>query len=96
MAADLHPLHTYPSLPLPTITTAATAAITTAVGTAIPAKPPAMESHDAVSDESDLPMKCCCGRDECVFLKHNCTLLDSVEREVHTAARMGQVSLLSR
>ncbi|KAH7026087.1 uncharacterized protein B0I36DRAFT_153664 [Microdochium trichocladiopsis] len=41
------------------------------------------------------PMKCCCGLEECVFLKHNYSVLDSVERDVHTAARMGQ-ALLAR
>ncbi|KAI0007448.1 hypothetical protein F4779DRAFT_629165 [Xylariaceae sp. FL0662B] len=40
-------------------------------------------------------MKCCCGSVECVFLRHNCTVLDSVEKDVHTAARMGQ-ALLAR
>lgn len=37
-------------------------------------------------------MRCCCGREDCVYLRHNCTLLKSVERDVHTAAKMGQVS----
>lgn len=38
-------------------------------------------------------LRCCCGRDQCAFLKHNCTILDSVEKDVHEAARMGQVRL---
>lgn len=37
------------------------------------------------------PMRCCCGIDECNFLKHNYSVLDSVEKDVHVAARMGQV-----
>lgn len=37
------------------------------------------------------PLRCCCGRDECVFLHHNQSVLDSVERDVHTAAKLGQV-----
>lgn len=37
-------------------------------------------------------LQCCCGKDDCVFLLHNCSVLESVERDVHTAARMGQVS----
>ncbi|KAI1416082.1 hypothetical protein F5Y13DRAFT_154530 [Hypoxylon sp. FL1857] len=41
------------------------------------------------------PMKCCCGSVECVFLRHNCSVLASVEKDVHTAARMGQ-ALLAR
>ncbi|KAI2624831.1 hypothetical protein GGR54DRAFT_629339 [Hypoxylon sp. NC1633] len=40
-------------------------------------------------------MKCCCGSTECVFLRHNCSVLVSVEKDVHTAARMGQ-ALLAR
>ncbi|KAL2756065.1 hypothetical protein ACRALDRAFT_2062685, partial [Sodiomyces alcalophilus JCM 7366] len=40
-------------------------------------------------------LRCCCGRDECVFLHHNQSILDSVERDVHTAAKLGQ-ALLAR
>ncbi|KAL2015530.1 hypothetical protein VTK56DRAFT_5327 [Thermocarpiscus australiensis] len=40
-------------------------------------------------------LRCCCGREECVFLRHNCSVLLSVERDVHTAAKMGQ-TLLAR
>lgn len=80
--ADLQPPYT-PSVPTPatTIITSATTEAST------------MESHGTTAGETSLPMKCCCGRLDCVFLKHNCAVLDSVEREVHTAARMGQVSL---
>lgn len=38
-------------------------------------------------------IQCCCGRPDCVFLKHNCSVLESVEKDVHTAAKMGQVLL---
>ncbi|KAI1085217.1 hypothetical protein F5B20DRAFT_521391 [Whalleya microplaca] len=53
-------------------------------------------THTLVStpDES-APMKCCCGSVECVFLRHNYSVLDNVEKDVHTAARMGQ-ALLAR
>jgi hypothetical protein len=37
------------------------------------------------------PLKCCCGSIECVLLRHNCSVLDGVEKDVYTAARMGQV-----
>ncbi|KAK4096344.1 hypothetical protein N658DRAFT_511289 [Parathielavia hyrcaniae] len=47
----------------------------------------------ATSQPDDL--RCCCGNEDCVFLKHNCSVLSSVERDVHTAARMGQ-TLLAR
>ena len=35
--------------------------------------------------------KCCCGRTDCAFLKNNCSALDELEREVRTAAQLGQV-----
>lgn len=38
-------------------------------------------------------IRCCCGQDDCAFLKHNYSILDTVEKDVHVAARMGQVSL---
>ncbi|KAI0472927.1 hypothetical protein GGR56DRAFT_590267 [Xylariaceae sp. FL0804] len=41
------------------------------------------------------PMRCCCGSPACVYLTHNSRLLDNVEKDVHTAARMGQ-ALLAR
>ena len=34
---------------------------------------------------------CCCGRPDCVLLKRNCSALESVEKDVHTAAQLGQV-----
>lgn len=36
-------------------------------------------------------LQCCCGDTDCVYLKHNCSVLDSVEKDVHTAAKLGQV-----
>jgi len=36
-------------------------------------------------------LRCCCGRTDCAFLKHNCTALDDLEKEVRTAAQLGQV-----
>ncbi|CAN8106578.1 unnamed protein product [Discula destructiva] len=40
-------------------------------------------------------LQCCCGNTDCLLLKHNCSVLDSVEKDVHTAARLGQ-ALLAR
>ncbi|KAH6667048.1 hypothetical protein F5X68DRAFT_53995 [Plectosphaerella plurivora] len=40
-------------------------------------------------------LRCCCGRDDCAFLKYSNTVLDSVEKDVHTAAKLGQ-ALLAR
>ncbi|KAI0853126.1 hypothetical protein F5Y00DRAFT_225503 [Daldinia vernicosa] len=40
------------------------------------------------------PLKCCCGSVECIFLRHNYSVLASVEKDVHNAARMGQALLV--
>ncbi|KND94960.1 hypothetical protein TOPH_00011 [Tolypocladium ophioglossoides CBS 100239] len=40
-------------------------------------------------------LHCCCGRVDCILLKRNCSLLETVERDVHTAAQLGQ-ALLAR
>lgn len=54
---------------------------------------------DGADDDSAeaTSLQCCCGRPDCVFLKHSSSVLDGVEKDVHNAARMGQVcrSLLS-
>ncbi|KAK7917315.1 hypothetical protein PG985_010923 [Apiospora marii] len=39
------------------------------------------------------PMRCCCGDLQCVVLRHNSTVLDSVEKDVHLAASVGQALL---
>jgi len=36
-------------------------------------------------------MKCCCGRPDCAYLEHNNTALGGLERDLETAARLGQV-----
>lgn len=43
--------------------------------------------------EGGAPLKCCCGSAECIFLTHNYSVLDSVEKDVVAAARMGKVRL---
>ena len=40
--------------------------------------------------ESSIP-QCCCGRTDCPFLAHTGTLLEGLERDVQTAAQLGQV-----
>jgi hypothetical protein len=37
---------------------------------------------------------CCCGNASCVFLRHNQTALEGLERDVCTAAKLGKVSLI--
>lgn len=36
-------------------------------------------------------IECCCGRPDCAYLQHNTTALESLEKDVDTAARLGQV-----
>lgn len=39
----------------------------------------------------DLRMKCCCGQPDCAYLEHNNAALGGLERDLETAARLGQV-----
>lgn len=48
-------------------------------------------AHHATTTPSSEMVKCCCGRTDCAFLKHNCSALDDLEKEVRTAAQLGQV-----
>ncbi|KAH7121879.1 hypothetical protein B0J13DRAFT_589593 [Dactylonectria estremocensis] len=55
-----------------------------------------MEIPDvACSDHNPSQMQCCCGRVDCALLKRNSFVLESVEKDVHTAAQLGQ-ALLAR
>ncbi|KAL1852772.1 hypothetical protein Daus18300_012104 [Diaporthe australafricana] len=49
----------------------------------------------AVAASQPETLQCCCGDSDCVYLKRNCSVLDSVEKDVHTAAKLGQ-ALLAR
>ncbi|KAF1988430.1 hypothetical protein K402DRAFT_391661 [Aulographum hederae CBS 113979] len=44
--------------------------------------------------EVSLPKECCCGRADCPFLAHSCSILEALERDVQTAARLGQQLLV--
>ena len=48
-------------------------------------------SHHPTTTTASEVVKCCCGRTDCAFLKHNCSALDDLEKEVRTAAQLGQV-----
>lgn len=78
--------------------------LSAAIGTLDPPNPPsgpatvhrpsgAMGGAAAATATASKPddLQCCCGRQECAFLRHNCSVLLSVERDVHVAAKMGQV-----
>jgi hypothetical protein len=36
-------------------------------------------------------LRCCCGRTDCAYLKHNSSALDDLEKEVRKAGQLGQV-----
>jgi hypothetical protein len=51
-----------------------------------------MERPDFGPEPHISEMTCCCGRIDCALLKKNCSILETVEKDVHTAAQLGQVS----
>ncbi|KAM0279208.1 hypothetical protein ACHAQH_004753 [Verticillium albo-atrum] len=53
--------------------------------------PPSPNAHQ----DPAASLRCCCGHDDCAYLKHSCDVLDTVEQDVHTAAKLGQ-ALLAR
>ena len=48
-------------------------------------------THHPTTTAASEVVKCCCGRTDCAFLKYNCSALDDLEKEVWTAAQLGQV-----
>ena len=45
-------------------------------------------------DLSSIPVQrsiCCCGNEACAYLRHNQDALEGLEKDVRTAARLGQV-----
>ncbi|KAL6235734.1 hypothetical protein BDW75DRAFT_230115 [Aspergillus navahoensis] len=48
-------------------------------------------THSSATSRADL--HCCCGREECVFLQHNHDALEGLEKDLETAARLGQALL---
>lgn len=36
-------------------------------------------------------LRCCCGRFDCALLEHNVVALEGLEKDLETAARLGQV-----
>ena len=52
-------------------------------------------NHDWQTD-MDSSLKCCCGRNDCAYLEHNQVALESLERDLEKAAKLGQVRLCSR
>lgn len=41
-------------------------------------------------------LQCCCGRRDCAYLRHNNVALGDLEKDLETAARLGQVCFRSQ
>lgn len=50
---------------------------------------PSHSVNRATAEDSTL--QCCCGRLDCAYLKHNNVALGDLEKDLETAARLGQV-----
>ncbi|OQD72651.1 hypothetical protein PENDEC_c020G04972 [Penicillium decumbens] len=53
------------------------------------------ELFPSIPTHSSTPasLRCCCGRQDCVLLKHNNVALEGLEKDLATAARLGQALL---
>jgi len=51
-------------------------------------------TNDDRASIGDMKLQCCCGRPECAYLENNNTLLGGIERDLETAALLGQVRAL--
>jgi hypothetical protein len=49
-------------------------------------------THSSSTSREDL--HCCCGRKECAYLQNNHVALEGLEKDLETAARLGQVRSL--
>ncbi|KAG5978558.1 hypothetical protein E4U55_006065 [Claviceps digitariae] len=56
---------------------------------------PVLSPRDRRRENASPSLSCCCGSDECVLLRRNYSILQSVEKDAHTAAQLGQ-ALLAR
>lgn len=54
-------------------------------------KIPVAEASNGNTETRMGAMQCCCGRPECAYLEHNNAALGGLERDLATAARLGQV-----
>ena len=48
---------------------------------------PSIPTHSRVPAS----LRCCCGREDCALLEHNNVALEGLEKDLETAARLGQV-----
>ena len=94
-----HSLSTPPSSLLQTLTTS----VTTLVGSTGHVNIPSVlqdygmtnepqSNKTERSDDAQTALTCCCGRPSCAYWEHNNAALSGLERDLETAARLGQVS----
>lgn len=50
-----------------------------------------MPDHDSIPASNGAHLQCCCGRIDCAYLRHNNVALEGLEKDVQTAAQLGQV-----
>lgn len=55
----------------------------------LPSKPAPLQLQ--FPSQSSGNLNCCCGRGECAYLEHNIMALGSLEKDLRTAAQVGQV-----
>lgn len=48
---------------------------------------PSIPTHSRTA----VSLRCCCGREDCALLEHNHVALEGLEKDLETAARLGQV-----
>ena len=51
-------------------------------------------NHSCGDSGEEGPLQCCCGRRDCAYLRHNNVALGDLEKDLETAARLGQVCFL--
>lgn len=61
--------------------------------------PSAFETLDSLRPQSPHGMshsteqsRCCCGRQQCPYLRHNDSAMEGLEKDLRSAAQIGQVS----
>lgn len=58
-----------------------------------PNSSPSQSKHARHGMSTESSSSCCCGRLQCAYLQHNTTALDSLEKQLRSAAQLGQVRL---
>jgi len=57
--------------------------------------PSTADGHKPGRELQSSSLQCCCGSLDCAFLKKNCSVLKSLEKDVHRAGQMGKVGFFA-